>query len=163
MATEYSFDIVSKLNVPELENALNQTRKEVSTRFDFKGADPVIEKREKCIYLQAATKLQLQSMLNVFEGKLARRNVSRKFFDYGKEENTSKGACKQELAFKEGIDRDEARRLVDLIKKQGLKVKTQIQEDQLKVTSKDKDELQKVIKLAKENEGNAPFQFVNYR
>ena len=163
MAAEYSFDIVSRLDMAEMGNALNQARKEVQTRFDFKGGYPIIELREKCVFIQAGTELMLKGLLDVLEDKLAKRKVSLKFFKYGKIENTSKGAYKQELELKEGITKEEAKRLVDLIKKDRLNVKTQIQEDQLKITSKNKDELQKVIQLAKNNEGDSPFQFVNYR
>jgi cyclic-di-GMP-binding protein len=163
MATEYSFDIVSKVDMAELGNALNQARKEVQTRFDFKGSHPIIEQREKSIFLQGDSELLLKNLLGVLEDKLARRNVSLRFFDYGKIENTSKGGSKQELGLKEGICKEEAKRLVDLIKKNGLKIKTQIQEEQLKITSKNKDELQKVIQLVKSNEGTYPLQFVNYR
>lgn len=163
MASEYSFDIVSKLNRAELENAVNQTRKEVQTRFDFKGGNPVVEIRESGIYLEAGNKTLLRSLLQVLQGKLAKREVSLKFFEEGKELDGAKGAMKQELKFKEGISREEAKRLVELIKKNDVKVKTQIQDDKLRVTGKVKDDLQKVIKLAKDNEGATPFQFVNYQ
>jgi len=163
MATEYSFDIVSKIDMAEMGNALNQARKEVQTRFDFKGGNPIIDLREKIIYIQAGNEMMLKNLLGVLEGKLAKRSISLRFFEYGKIENTSKGACKQELTIKEGICKEEAKRIVDLIKKNDLKIKTQIQEEQLKVTSKDKDELQKVIQLAKSNEDAYPLQFVNYR
>jgi cyclic-di-GMP-binding protein len=163
MATEYSFDIVSKIDMAEMGNAINQARKEAQTRFDFKGGNPIIELREKIIFLQAGNELMLKNLLGVLESKLARRNVSLRFFEYGKIENTSKGACKQELALKEGICKEEAKRLIELIKKNDIKIKSQIQEEQLKITSRDKDELQKVIQLAKDNEGAFPLQFVNYR
>jgi cyclic-di-GMP-binding protein len=163
MATEYSFDIVSKIDQAELENALNQTRKEIQTRFDFKGGNPIVEIREKSLFIQAGNKFMLQNLRAVVEGKLAKRGVSLKFFEYGPEEDASKGAYKQVLKFKEGIGKEEAKRLIELIKKNDIKVKTQIQDEQLRVTSKVKDELQKVIKLAKENESAHPFQFVNYR
>jgi hypothetical protein len=162
MAAEYSFDIVSKLNLAEVENALNQARKEVQTRFDFKGGNPAIELQEKSILLSAGSKLTLQNLLDVVQAKLTKRNVSLKFFDVGEEKPTSKGALKQTLEFKEGITKEEAKRLVELIKKNGLKVKTQIQDERLRVTSKVKDDLQKVIQIAKDNEGAFPFQFVNY-
>jgi cyclic-di-GMP-binding protein len=163
MATEYSFDIVSKPDMAELGNALNQTRKEVQTRFDFKNGNPIVELKEKCIFLQAANELMLKNLVGVLEGKLAKRSVSLRFFEYGKIESTSKGASKQELTLKEGITKEEAKRLVELIKKNDIKIKSQTQEEQLKITSKDKDELQKVIQLVKANEGSFPLQFVNYR
>lgn len=163
MATEYSFDIVSKINRAEMDNALNQARKEVTTRFDFKGGNPVIDVREKGIYLEAGNKMMLQNLREIVEARLSRRSVSLKFFEFGKEEDASKGAFKQFLTFREGIGKEEARRLIDLIKKSDIKVKTQIQEEQLRVTSRVKDELQKVIQLAKDNEREIPLQFVNYR
>jgi cyclic-di-GMP-binding protein len=163
MATDYSFDIVSKIDMAELGNALNQTRKEVQTRFDFKGGGPIVELREKSIFLQASNEFMLKNLLGVFETKLDKRNVSLRFFDYGKIENTSKGASKQELTLKQGICKEEAKRLIELIKKNDIKIKSQIQEEQLKITSRDKDELQKVIHLVKNNEGASPLQFVNYR
>lgn len=163
MANDYSFDIVSKLNMDEVKNAINQTTKEVRTRYDFKGKNPIIELRENCIFLQVDNSMQMQSMLDIVQLKLSRREVSLKFFKCGEEEKAAKGAVKRELAFKEGIDKDEAKRLIELIKKNKLKVKTQIQEQQLKVSGRDKDELQKVIQLAKDNEEAFPFQFVNYR
>jgi len=162
MASEYSFDIVSKLNMAEVENALNQARKEVQTRFDFKGSNPGIEIQDKSILLTAGSSMALQNLLDVVLVKLTKRNVSLKFFEIGEEKSTSKGAVKQSLEFKEGITREEAKRLVDLIKKNGIKVKTQIQDERLRVTSKVKDDLQKVIQLAEKNEGAFPFQFVNY-
>lgn len=162
MASEFYFDVVSKLNMPEVENAINQARKEVQTRFDFKGGNPIVEIREKCIFLQADNRMLLRSLLGVVQGKLAKRDVSVRFFDEGKEEPGPNGAMKQELAFKEGISKEEAKRLIALIKEKEIKVKTQIQDEQLRVTSKTKDELQKVIQLAKDNEGAVPFQFVNF-
>ncbi|MFH1539254.1 MAG: YajQ family cyclic di-GMP-binding protein [bacterium] len=163
MANDYSFDIVSKLNMDEVKNAINQATKEVQARFDFKGKNPIIELREKSIFLKVDNSMQMQSMVGIVELKLSRREVSLKFFKYGEEEKAAKGAVKRELTFKEGIDKEEAKRLVELIKKNKLKVKTQIQEQQLKVSGRDKDELQKVIQLAKDNEEAFPFQFVNYR
>ena len=163
MATDYSFDIVSSIDMAELGNVLNQARKEVQTRFDFKGGNPIIELRGKTIFLQANHEIMLKSLLGIFESKLARRNVSTRFFSHGNIENTTKSAYKQELTLKEGIDKEEAKRLIELIKKNGIKIKSQIQEEQLKITSRDKDELQKVIQLVKSNEGAYPLQFVNYR
>ncbi|ABB14974.1 YajQ family cyclic di-GMP-binding protein [Carboxydothermus hydrogenoformans] len=165
MASDYSFDIVSEVNLPEVKNAVNQALKEISQRYDFKGSNVEIElnEKEKEIRITADDEYRLKRAVDVLEAKLVKRQVSLKFLDYGKIEPALGGTVKQTIKLKSGIPREKAKEIIDTIKQTKLKVQTQILDDKLRVSGKKKDDLQAVIKLLKEKEFGLVLQFTNYR
>ncbi|GAV23373.1 YajQ family cyclic di-GMP-binding protein [Carboxydothermus pertinax] len=165
MASDFSFDIVSEVNMPEVNNAVNQALKEISQRYDFKGSNVTIElnDKEKEIKINAEDEYRLKSALDVLESKLVKRQVSLKFLDYGKIEPALGGTVKQVIKLKSGIPREKAKEITETIKQSKLKVQTQILDDKLRVSGKKKDDLQAVIRLLKEKDFGIVLQFTNYR
>ncbi len=162
-ATDNSFDVVSKVDIPELENALNQARKEIDNRFDFKGSGSRIERGKDSITLFSSDDFHLKAMLEVLESKLVRRGVPLKAVSWGPVTDGPKGTVKREAKVLQGIDADKAREMTKFIKKLDKKVNVAVQHDQLRVSSKSKDALQAVIKALKEHDFGVPLQFTNYR
>ncbi|MFN0088981.1 MAG: YajQ family cyclic di-GMP-binding protein [Acidimicrobiales bacterium] len=159
-----SFDVVSEFDVQEVRNAVDQVQREITTRYDFKGANAAIELEDKAIKLQASTEDRLSALRQVLEEKLVRRKVSLKVLDYGKVEEAAGGTVRQGAALQAGISTDKARELNKFIKALGLKgVQSQTQGDQLRVTSKKRDELQAVIASLKEHDFGLPLQYSNFR
>lgn len=164
MAQEtHSFDIVSRVDLPELENALNQSRKEIDNRFDFKGTASRIESGSETITVFSSDEFHLQAMQDVIEGRLTRRKVPLKALSWGPIRNGPKGSVKREAQVLQGIDQDRAREITKFIKKQNKKISVAVQKDQVRVSSKSKDALQEVIKAMKEKDFGIPLQFTNYR
>ena len=159
----FSFDIVSEVPMSEVTNALDQARREVSTRFDFKNTQTTLERDEDLIELRSTTEDRLKAALEVLKEKLVRREVSLKALREGPILAAAKGSVKQSLHINQGIDDEKARAINKAIKNLGLKVQTQVQKDQLRVSSKKKDEHQTVIKALKEGDFGIPLQFTNYR
>jgi cyclic-di-GMP-binding protein len=159
-----SFDIVSKFDRQEVDNALGQTAREVATRFDFKGTGASIEwQGDEAIEITASADERANAVLSVFKDKLIKRNVSLKVLDAG-EPRQSGQQSKIAIALKEGITSEDAKKIAKLIRDEGPKsVKTQIQGDELRVTSKSRDDLQAVQKLVKEQDYEFAVQFQNYR
>ena len=159
-----SFDIVSKLDRQEVDNALGQTAREVSTRFDFKGTGATIEwQGEETIEISASADDRATAVLDVFKGKLVKRNVSLKVLDAG-EPRPSGQQSKITVALKEGITSEDAKKISKLIRDEGPKgVKAQIQGDELRVSSKKRDDLQAVQQLVKSQDYEFAVQFTNYR
>lgn len=159
-----SFDVVSKVDRQEVDNALNQAGKELATRFDFRGTDSQITwKGEEVIELTSSTEERLTAALNVFKEKLVRRDISMKAFDAGEPQSSGKG-YKLTGNLKQGIDGDNAKKVTKLIRDDGPKgVKTQIQGDEVRVSSKNRDDLQAVIGLLKNADLDLALQYVNYR
>lgn len=162
-ASDNSFDVVSKVDLPELENALNQARKEIDNRFDFKGSGSRIEHGKDTITLHSSDDFHLKAMLDVLESKLVRRDVPLKAMAWGPVTDGPKGTVKREARIQQGIDTDRAREMTKFIKKLDKKVNVAIQHDQLRVSSKSKDALQGVMKALKEHDFGIPLQFTNYR
>lgn len=164
MAGDSSFDIVSKINRQEVDNALNQAAKEVGTRFDFRGVGAAISwSGDKAVEIKANTEERANAVLDVFKEKLIRRGVSLKVLDSGEPKLSGK-EYRLVSALKEGISADEARKISKIIRDEGPKgVRAQIQGDELRVSSKKKDELQDVQKLLKGKDLDVALQFVNYR
>lgn len=158
-----SFDIVSKVELPELDNALNQARKEIDNRFDFKGTGSRIEGGHETITVFSADEFHLQSMLDVIETRLIRREVPVKAVFWGPVQPGPKGSVKREARVLQGIDQDKAREITKFIKGIDKKVNVSVQKDQIRVASKSKDSLQAVIKAVKEHDFGLPLQFTNYR
>lgn len=158
-----SFDIVSKVDMQEVDNAVNQTRKEIEQRYDFKGTHNEIDLEGDGIVLLAADDYKLNAVVDILKGKLVRRGVSPKCLDFGKEEPASGGAVRQRVAVAQGISKEKGKELVKLIKEAKLKVQPQIMEDQVRVSGKKIDELQEVIQLLKSKDLGIELQFVNMR
>ena len=158
-----SFDIVSKVQWHEVENAVNQAEKEVSQRFDFKDTGTEVEKTGNDIVVKSSSEERAKAALSVVQEKLIKRKVSSKCFDTGKPEPTSKGGAKITLKIKEGIEADKARVIVQSVKDAKLKVQASIQGDQLRVTGKSKDELQTAIQHLKSQDYGLELQYINFR
>ena len=158
-----SFDVVSKVDPQEIDNALNQTRKEISQRYDFKDTKTVIRDEEHEIHIVSDDDFKVKAVVDVLQSKLVRRGVSLKALVYGKIEPAAGGLAKQTITVQQGIDIDKARHIVKLIKDSKLKVQAQIQADQVRVSGKKRDDLQAVIQLLKQQDLDLPLQFINYR
>jgi cyclic-di-GMP-binding protein len=163
-AAENTFDIVSQFDEQELVNALDQTRREVETRYDLKDTKTRIEyERKKQITITTASEFTLKSVRDVLDSKLVRRGLSLKILKPGKVEPAAGGTVRQVLELQEGISQDLAREITKLIRDQFPKVRPQIQGDAVRVASKSRDELQAVIAFLKAREFPVALQFINYR
>jgi len=163
MAGDFSFDAVSQYDRQEFVNAVDQTKREIATRYDFKGTKAGIELEKDAIELVGESDFQLRAVKDVLESKAIRRGLSLKIFEYGKPEPAGGSTYRQKVALKAGINEDLARKLTKLVRDKLPKVKTQVQGDAVRVSSKNKDELQAVIRLLKEQDYPIPLQFINYR
>ncbi|HEY5610529.1 MAG TPA: YajQ family cyclic di-GMP-binding protein [Thermoanaerobaculia bacterium] len=165
MAQENSFDVVSKLDMQEVANAIQQAKKEIETRFDFKGSKSDIELREKDseIVLTSDDEVKLKSVKDVLETRLVKRKVHLKSLDYQKLEPATMGTVRQHVRLIQGLDSEKAKAIVKAIKETKIKVQASIQSDQVRVVGKNRDDLQKVIQLLREGDFGVPLQFVNYR
>lgn len=163
MASESSFDIVSKIEPQEIDNAVNQALKEIENRFDFKNSKTNIETEKEALAITSDDDFKLKNVIDILEGKLIKRGISTKSLEYGKIEPASGGTVRQRVKLKQGIDQDIAKKINVLIRDSKLKVKSQVQGDQIRVTGKNRDDLQQVIRLLKEADIPLDLQFVNYR
>lgn len=157
-----SFDIVSQVNMHEVTNAVDQANREVSTRFDFKGSDARFELTGDEIVLHGDSEFQLKQMRDILLGKLTARKIDLKALAFDKVEESGKGA-RQQAAIQQGVETETAKMIVKMIKDMKLKVQAAIQGDQVRVSGKKRDDLQKVIAMLKEAKLDIPLQFVNYR
>ena len=160
---DFSFDIVSQVSMPEVANAVDQARREISQRFDFKNTGTTISQDDKLIELRSSTEDRLKAAAEVLREKAVRRDVPLKALSSGPIQPAAKGTFRQSVHVNVGIDEDKAKELARFIKQTGSKVQTQIQGDQLRVTGKKKDDLQAVIRAVKERDFGIPLQFVNMR
>jgi len=159
-----SFDIVSEVDLQEVRNAVDQANREASTRFDFKGTDALIEFSEKELTLSASTEDRLRALYQLLEEKMVKRSVSLKTLDPGKIDEASRGAARQKVALKAGISQDVGKQINKLIKEMGVKnLSSSIQGAQVRVTGKQRDDLQEVIARMKEASLDVPLQFTNFR
>jgi uncharacterized protein YajQ (UPF0234 family) len=163
MASENSFDIVCKVDMQEVTNALDQTRREIATRYDLKGTknEVVLEKTD--IVITAADDMKLRAVVDILQSKLHKRGVPLKALAYGAVEEASGGQLRQKIGLQQGIPIEKAKEIVKLIKETKLKVQASIQEDQVRVSGKSRDDLQKVIALVKDKDLGIAVQFANYR
>ncbi len=163
-ATEFSFDIVSKADPQEVKNAVQQAQREIETRYDFRGSISTIEHDDKeSLTLHSDDEARLQALVEVVQSKFIKRGIDAAFLDYGKIESASKGTVRQVVTIKNGLPTETAKKIVKLIKDKGLKATAQIQDQQVRVTSKSKDDLQAVMTLLKASDIETPLQFTNYR
>jgi len=158
-----SFDIVSKVQMHEVDNAFNQAQKEIAQRFDFKDTDSVIEKSPDAITIHSASEDRANAALGVVQEKLVKRKVSLRFLDVGKPEPTGKGGSRIVAKIKDGIEVEKARAIVSMIKEAKLKVQASIQESQVRVSGKNKDDLQAAIAAVRGRDFGLELQFVNFR
>ena len=158
-----SFDIVNEIDFAEIDNALNQANRELTQRFDFKGSNTTIERKDKEIMVNSADDYKVQAAVDVLQAKLAKRSVSLKSLELGRVEPAGGGRAKQNIKVVEGIDKDKAKELVKKIKDSKLKVQASIQGESVRVTGKKRDDLQDVIALLKGLDFSLPLQFNNFR
>lgn len=165
MAQQNSFDIVSEVNFQEVDNAINQSQKEITQRYDFKGITTTLElnQKEKQLVVTSGDEFHLKSAVDVLQSKLVKRGVPLKALQYGSVEQAAGGAARQVIKLQVGIDKEHAKTVVKMIKDTKLKVQAQIMDDQVRVSGKNKDDLQAVMKLLRDTELPFAMQFVNYR
>lgn len=163
MAASSSFDIVSELEMQEMDNAINQTRKEISQRYDFKGAIAEIDFKNDELKIHAQDEFKLESIMEILKGKMVKRGISPKFLEPQKIEPASNGTIRQVIKIKKGIEKEKAKEIVQDIKNSKIKVQGQIMDDVVRVSGKDKDDLQAVIQLVKGKDYGVELQFTNYR
>lgn len=157
-----SFDIVSKVNQHELANAVDQANREVTTRFDFKGSNATFELKDELLTLTAPSDFQLKQMAEVLYNKFAKRNLDIRILDF-QDPTSNLREAKQEIKIKQGLESVLAKKIVKLVKDQGLKVQTGIQGDHVRVTGKKRDDLQEAIAFLREQKLELPLQFENFR
>lgn len=163
MAKENSFDIVSKTDYAEVANAINQTTKEVSQRFDFKGSKATVELQDKDLVLSAEDETKLRNMNDILQGKLVKRGIALKALDYQKIEPAAGGTVRQTVKIQQGIPGDKAKEIVKFIKDAKMKVQASIQGDTVRISGKDRDTLQDVIAQLKARDFGIDMKFDNYR
>ncbi len=158
-----TFDIVSQVEMQEVQNALQQARKEISQRYDFKGSKTEIRDEKNLITVLSDNDFKVKAVVEVLHGKLAKRGVSLKSLEYGKVEPAGGSMARQTITILQGLTTDDAREVVKLIKEMRLKVQAQIQDDQVRVTAKQRDDLQQVIQGLHAVDFRRPLQFLNMR
>jgi cyclic-di-GMP-binding protein len=163
MAQDFSFDIVSKTEMQEVSNAIQQAQKELAQRFDFKGSKSSIELTAEEIVLVSDDEGKLRSVKDILESKLVKRGVSLKALDYATLEQAAGGTVRQKGKIVQGIEIEKAKAIVKAIKEAKLKVQASIQSDQVRVTGRAKDDLQKAMAVVKAHDYGIPLQFTNYR
>jgi uncharacterized protein YajQ (UPF0234 family) len=163
MAGEVSFDVVSEFDTQELRNALDQVRREVAQRYDFKGATVELEQGAEELTLLTDTEYRAAAIKDLIESKAVRRNLSLKIFDWGKIEPAGGDKVRQRIGLRKGLPDDLAKRLTKMIRDEFPKVKSQIQGDAVRVSGKSKDDLQRVITRFRALDEVVPLQFQNYR
>lgn len=165
MPAESTFDVVSDFDHQELVNAVDQTRRDVQTRYDLKDSNTSIELGKTELVITTANEMSLASVRDILQTKALRRNLSLKIFDFGPVEDVSGARVRQTVTLQKGISSDVAKKIQKLVRDQFPKVQPRIQGESLRVGSKSRDELQAVIQFLREHEGDlpVPLQFVNYR
>ena len=163
MAAENSFDIACKIDMQEVTNALDQVRREVSTRYDLKGSKCEITLEETEITVLAPDDMKVKALVDILQSRLHKRGVPLKALTYGDVEQASGGALRQKISLQQGIPIERAREIVRLIKDTKIRVQASIQEDQVRVSGKNRDDLQKIIAMLRDKDLGIALQFTNYR
>jgi cyclic-di-GMP-binding protein len=163
MADQNSFDIVCKVEMQEVTNALDQARREIQTRYDLKGTKNEITLDKQDIVLLAPDDMKLKAVVDILQSKLHKRGIPLKALSYGNVEEASGGTLKQKITVQQGIPIEKAREIVRLVKDLKLKVQAAIQEDQVRISGKSRDDLQKVIATLRDKDLGIALQFTNYR
>lgn len=163
MASTYSFDIVSDFDRQELVNALDQTRREVTSRYDLKDTHTTLELGEETITIETASDMTLTAVTDILQQKAAKRSLSLKIFEYGEVESASGNRVRQQVTLKKGISQELAKKISKLIRDNLKKVQASVQGDAVRVSGKSKDDLQEAIQLIKQEDWPVALQFTNYR
>jgi cyclic-di-GMP-binding protein len=165
MADTYSFDIVSDINMQEVDNAMNQAQKEISQRYDFKGSRSAIDfsTKEKTLTAISDDEFKLKTVIDIMQTKLIKRGISIKALDYGRVEPAANNTVRQVITLRVGIGKEDAKLIVKMIKDSKMKVQSQIMDDQVRVTGKSKDDLQGIMKMLRDANMKFAMQFTNYR
>ncbi len=165
MADTFSFDAVSIIDMQEVDNALNQARKEIVQRYDFKGSKTSIELDAKANTLTIVSDddFKVKSVVDILQSKMIRRGISVKALKFGKIEPAAGGLARQVITLQSGIDKENAKKITTLVKNSGLKVQAQIMGDQIRVSGKNKDDLQSIMQMIRDADFDFAAQFVNYR
>ena len=163
MAKDCSFDVVSEVDMQEIDNVVNQASKELTQRFDFRNSKSSIELEDKEIKVVSDDEFKLGNVIEILQGRAIKRGVSVKSFDYGKIEPSSKGTVKQMITLKSGINKEDSKTIITAIKNSKIKVQAQIQDEKVRVSGKNKDDLQQVMSLLKNLDLSTDLQFNNFR
>ncbi len=163
MATDSSFDVVSRVDAQELDNAMNQARQEIAGRFDFKNSKTSIENTAAQITIVADDELKMRNVIDIIQGRAVKRGISLKAFEFGNPEPAAGQTVRVNVKVRSGIPKDKSKPLLDAIKAAKLKVQAQFQDEQLRISGKSRDDLQKVQELLRKLDFELPLQFVNYR
>lgn len=158
-----SFDIVSKVDMQEVDNAINQTIKEISQRYDFKGSKCEVTLEKDVVKVLADDDFRLKSIIDILQSKFLKRGISIKALQYGKAEPASGGMIRQLITIQQGVSKEKGKDIIAAIKETKLKVQAQIQDDQVRVTGKNIDDLQDAIKTLKGKDLEIELQFLNFR
>ncbi len=158
-----SFDIVSKVDMQEVDNAVNQAVKEIGQRYDFKGSKSEVTLEKDSIKVLADDDFRLKAIVDILQSKFVKRGISPKALQYGKAESASGGMVRQIISIQQGISKEKGKEVVAVIKDTKLKVQGQIQDDQVRVTGKNRDDLQEAIRTLKGKDLGIELQFVNFR
>ena len=160
---DFSFDIVSEVSMPEVANAVDQTRREIAQRFDFKDTGTSISQDDKLIEVRSSTEDRLKAAVEVLREKAVKRQVPLKSLQFGPVQPAAKGASRQSINLNVGISEEKAREIVKFVKGLKVKVQSHVQGDQVRITGKAKDDLQAVMRSVKEHDFEVPLQFTNFR
>lgn len=163
MSSESSFDIVSKMDMQELTNAVHQTEKEIDNRFDFKNSKSSLKLEKDALIIASEDEYKLNAVIDILQSKMVKRGITLKNMDFGKVEPASLGTVRQRLGLKQGIDQENAKKINILIRDSKLKVKSTIQGDQIRVTGKSRDDLQEIIQLLRKADLPLDLQFNNLK
>ncbi len=163
MAGDNSFDIVSEVNFMEVSNAVQQAMKEIRQRFDFKGSVSDIQLEKETLTLHSDDESRLKAVIDILTTKFAKRGVSLRALEYGKIEPAAKGSVKQVVTIQKGLTSEKAKEIVKFLKASGIRVQAQIQESQVRVSGKNRDDLQLAIQRVKGQDFGVDLQFTNYR
>ncbi len=160
-----SFDIVNEIDIQEVDNAVNNTQREVTTRYDFRGSNSEInfDRKEKNLTIVTADEMRLEAFKEILISHIIKRGIDPKCLEFGEAENTSKGQSRCDVILQEGISREIAQKLVKRIKGTKIKVQPSIQDDQVRVTGKKIDDLQEIISFVKSEKLEIPLQFTNMK
>lgn len=158
-----SFDIVSKVDMQEVDNAVNQTVKEIAQRYDFKGSKSEITQEKDSIKVLADDDFKLKAVIDILQSKFLKRGISIKALQYGKAENASGGMVRQIITIQQGVSKEKGKEIIAVIKESKIKVQAQIQDEQVRVTGKNRDDLQETIALLKGKDLGIEMQYVNFR
>jgi uncharacterized protein YajQ (UPF0234 family) len=157
-----SFDVVSKVDLHEMQNAVDQTAREIASRFDFKGSDAKIERSDTVLTIGADNDFQIKQILDILYNKMSKRQIDLACLDAGEPSKSGKTATLK-INIKQGVDKDTGKKIVKLVKESKLKTQASIQGEQVRVTGKKRDDLQQLIQLIKQQDLGLPLQYINFR